>query len=139
MRFAARPRTPSLRELCVELSDKVQMQGQLLQLATRPNETALLERMSRLSPADREFLLTLLNFDADARQALVAAARSPEITRLVVNAGRNPTVHAAMQTVARNPAIATAGLTVINGTGVVGWIARKAAGVLARRKQNNSR
>jgi len=85
MRFAARPRTPSLRELCVELSDKVQMQGQLLQLATRPNETALLERMSRLSPADREFLLTLLNFDADARQALVAAARSPEITRLVVN------------------------------------------------------
>lgn len=128
--------SPTLQKLCIELGDKPHMLRQFLQLATRPGETELLARMSSLSPTDREFLLTLLNFDQESKQALAAAARYPEITRLVVSAGRNPSIHAAIQTVALNPAVAGTTLAVINAKGLVGWIARKAVRVLMRRQNN---
>jgi hypothetical protein len=131
--------SPTLQAICIELADKAQMQRELLHLATCPGETEFLVRMSRLSPADRDFLLTLLNLDSESKHALAAAAPYPEITRLVVKAGRDASIHAAIQTVARSPGVAKTGLAVINGKGLVGWIARKAVRILLHRQQNDRR
>jgi hypothetical protein len=131
--------SPTLQRLCIAIADKTQLQSRLLDLAMRSGEAEFLLRMSQLSEADRDFLLTLLTLDAESKHALEAAAPYPEITRLIVKAGRNASIHAAIETVARNPAVAKTGLAVINGTGFFGWIARKAARVLVHRQQNDRR
>jgi hypothetical protein len=131
--------SPTVQKLCGELSDKEPMQEQLLHLVKRPDDMEFLMRMTRLSQADREFLLKLLNLDRESKRGLVAAARHPTIINFVWSAGRDKNIHDAIQTVVQNPTVARTGLAVINGKGLLGWIARKATHVLLRRQQSNPR
>ncbi|MDP2411508.1 MAG: hypothetical protein Q8M26_14635 [Pseudolabrys sp.] len=125
--------SPALQRLCIELADKVSRQEQLLDLAKDSVEAEFAWRMVQLSSNDRDFLLSLLDLDPESKRALAAAARYPEVSRLIVNAARNSGAHAAILAVVRNSAVANTGLAVIEGKGLVGWIARMAVSVLIRR------